>query len=140
MKFNPEDCMFATCSSDRTAKYFRCEDRCFGVASSTDLVSTPITSIAFSEDGKVLFTAANDLLKAWNMYKGGVLLDQIETNWKGVQDMAMIQDALMGVAYSSGHLSLWIWDAKQKIKNSSKVAESQASFVLPKIGTKYSKK
>ena len=74
------------------------------------------------------------------MYKGGVLLDQIETSWKGVQDMAMIQDALMGVAYSSGHLSLWIWDAKQKIKNSSKVAESQASFVLPKIGTKYSKK
>lgn len=25
VKFNPEDCMFATCSMDRTAKYFRCE-------------------------------------------------------------------------------------------------------------------
>ena len=24
VKFNPEDCMFATCSADRTAKYFRC--------------------------------------------------------------------------------------------------------------------
>ena len=48
VKFNPEDCMFATCSADRTAKYFRCEDRCFGFASSTDLVSTAITSIAFS--------------------------------------------------------------------------------------------
>ena len=23
-KFNPEDCMFASCSVDRTSKYFRC--------------------------------------------------------------------------------------------------------------------
>ena len=132
--------MFATCSSDRTAKYFRCEDRCFGFASSTDLVSTPITSIAFSEDGKILYTAANDLLKCWNMYKGGILLDQVETSWKGVQDMAIIQDNLMGVGFSGGNLNLWLWDVKQKIKNNSRVSESQASFVLPKIGTKYSKK
>ena len=132
--------MFATCSSDRTAKYFRCEDKCFGFASSTDLVSTPITSIAYNEDGKVLYTASNDSLKSWNMYKGGLLLESIETSWKGVQDMAVIQDALMGIAFSSGHLSLWIWDAKQKIKNSSRVSESQASLVLPKIGNKFSKK
>ena len=74
------------------------------------------------------------------MYKGGILLEHIETSWKGIQDLAMIQDALMGVGFASGHLSLWIWDAKQKIKNSSRVSESQASFVLPKIGAKYSKK
>ena len=74
VKFNPEDCMFATCSADKTAKYFRCEDKCFGFASSTDLVSTPITSITFSDDGRTLYTAANDLLKSWNMYKGGILV------------------------------------------------------------------
>ena len=54
--------------------------------------------------------------------------------------MAMIQEALMGIAYSAGHLSLWVWDVKQKIKNSSSVSEGQSSLVLPKIGSKYSKK
>ena len=139
VKFNPEDCMFATCSADKTAKYFRCEDKCFGFASSTDLVSMPITSITFSDDGRILYTAANDLLKSWNMYKGGILVEQVETNWKGVQDIAMIQEALMGIAFTAGHLSLWVWDVKQKIKNSSRVSEGQSSLMLPKIGSKYSK-
>lgn len=73
-KFNPEDCMFATCSMDKTAKYFRCEDKCYGLTSSTEMVATPITAIGFSEDGKTLYTAANDVLKSWNMYKNGLLL------------------------------------------------------------------
>lgn len=74
------------------------------------------------------------------MYKGGIIVEQVETSWKGVQDIAMIQEALMGIAFSAGNLSLWVWDVKQKIKNSSRVSEGQSSLVLPKIGTKYSKK
>ena len=54
--------------------------------------------------------------------------------------MSMVQGSLMGVAFSGGQLSLWLWDVNQKIKNTSRVSESQASFVLPKIGPKYSKK
>ena len=69
--------MFATCSADKTAKYFRCQEKCYGFASSTDMVSTPITAIAFNDDGKTLFTASNDVLKSWNMYKGGLLIDNI---------------------------------------------------------------
>ena len=69
--------MFATCSTDKTAKYFRCQEKCYGFASSTDMVSTPITAIAFNDDGKTLFTASNDVLKSWNMYKGGLLIDNI---------------------------------------------------------------
>ena len=74
VKFNEVDCMFATCSADKTAKYFRCEDKCYGYASSTDMIATPITSIGYSDDGKILYTAANDVLKSWNMYKNGLLV------------------------------------------------------------------
>lgn len=48
VKFNPEDCMFATCSMDKTAKYFRCEEKCYGFTSSTEMIATPVTSIGFS--------------------------------------------------------------------------------------------
>lgn len=38
------------------------------------MVAMPITAIGFSEDGKTLFTASNDMLKSWNMYKNGLLI------------------------------------------------------------------
>ena len=47
----------------------------------------PITAIDFSPDGKQLCTAGNDILKIWNMNKNGVLLETIESAWRGVQDI-----------------------------------------------------
>ena len=35
VKFNPDDCMFASCSMDRTTKYFRCEHNHYDYISST---------------------------------------------------------------------------------------------------------
>lgn len=69
--------MFVSSSMDRTAKYFRCEQNHFNFISSTDIVSTPITALDFSNDGRYLYTAANDLLKIWNMGKNGLLIEQI---------------------------------------------------------------
>ena len=122
--------MFATCSMDKTAKYFRCEDKCYGLTSSTEMVATPVTAIGFSEDGKTLYTAANDVLKSWNMYKNGLLLETFDAGWKGVQDIAMVKGALMGIACGVT-VSLWVCDVQKKIKNSSQVSEE--SFVLPRI-------
>jgi WD40 repeat protein len=133
VRFNPEDCMFATCSMDKTAKFFRCEEKCYGFTSSTEMVATPVTAISFSDDGKVLYTAANDVLKSWNMYKNGLLLETFDASWKGVQDIAMVKGALMGIASSAGSLSLWVCDVQRKIKNSSQVSE-EGSLVLPRIG------
>ena len=69
VEFNPDDMMFASCSMDKTAKYFRCENPHYDFICSTDMVTTPITAITFDDDGKVLYTAANDSLKIWNMAK-----------------------------------------------------------------------
>ena len=133
VKFNPEDCMFATCSQDKTAKYFQCDDKFYGFASTTDLVAKPITTLGFSEDGKTLYTASDDILKSWNMYKNGVLIETFDTNWRGVQDMSMVKGALMAVGSSNGKLHLWLCDVHKKIKNSSQVVQESA-LVLPKIG------
>ena len=95
------------------------------------MVATPVTSIGFSEDGKTLYTAANDVLKSWNMYKNGLLLETFDAGWKGVQDIAMVKGALRGIACGAT-VSLWVCDVQKKIKNSSQVSEE--SFVLPRIG------
>ena len=59
--FNPEDCMFASCSTDKTVKYYSCDKRkgSYGTASSTEQVSMPITSIDFSPDGSLVCAAGN---------------------------------------------------------------------------------
>lgn len=74
--FNPEDCMFASCSADRTVKYFSCDKKkgAYLYVSTTELVSMPITAIDFSTDGNLLCTAGNDILKIWDMRKNGVLV------------------------------------------------------------------
>jgi len=53
------------------------------------MISTPVTGLCFSNDGKILYAAANDVLKAYSMFKNGLLLETFESNWKGVQDMTM---------------------------------------------------
>jgi hypothetical protein len=41
------------------------------------MVATAITAITFDDAGKILYTAANDTLKMWNMAKGGLLIEAV---------------------------------------------------------------
>ncbi len=76
--FNPDDMMFASCSMDKTAKYFRCEPpNHYSYVSTTDMVSTPITAITFNDKGTLFYTASNDTLKIWNMAKNGMLIEAV---------------------------------------------------------------
>lgn len=135
VKFNPEDIMFATGSSDKTAKYFRCEPGYYTFISSTEMGTNPITAIEFSEDGRILYTAANDSLKLWNMGKHGLLLDSIESPWKGVQDLCMIEDTLTGIAWSPAGLSVWAYTSPRPYSKEKKRerAEEEEKLVLPSI-------
>ena len=79
------------------------------------MVAMPVTSIAFDDEGKVLYTAANDTLKIWNMAKGGLLIETIESPWKGVQEICWTPDGVLGVAAGTHHLSFWAFDFNQKL-------------------------
>lgn len=79
------------------------------------MVAMPITSIVFDDEGKVLYTAANDTLKIWNMAKGGLLIETIESPWKGVQEICWTPDGVLGVAASTHHISFWAFDFSQKL-------------------------
>ena len=41
------------------------------------------------------------------MGKDGMLVDSIDAGWKGVQDLCMIDDDLVAVAFHNGSLSFW---------------------------------
>jgi WD40 repeat protein len=107
--FHPEDRMFASCSSDRTAKYFSCDisKKTFEYISTTELVSMPVTAIDFSPDGRYLCTGGNDILKIWQMSKNGLLLESIDSAWKGVQDMIWCEKGIKGISSNAGSLSVW---------------------------------
>lgn len=99
--------MFASGGADKTAKYFQCEPGMYIYISSTSLNSSAINAIEFSEDGSLLFTACNDSLKVWKMGKDGMLVDTIDSSWKGVQDLCLIDGTLVGIAFHNGILSYW---------------------------------
>ncbi len=67
----------------------------------------PITAIDFSSDGAFLCTAGNDILKIWNMTKNGLLLESIDSAWKGVQDILWVDKGIKGLASHAGTLSVW---------------------------------
>jgi WD40 repeat protein len=81
------------------------------------MVATPISAMAFDDDGKVLYTASNDSLKVWNMAKKGLLIESVESPWKGVQDIRWTPNGLLGVAAGTHYLSVWVFDEKQRINN-----------------------
>lgn len=110
VKFNPEDIMFASAGADKTAKYFQCEPGKYIYISSTNIHSSPINAIEFSHDGKLLYTACNDSLKVWIMGKDGMLVDNIDCSWKGVLDLCLIDETLIGVAFANGLLSFWAYE------------------------------
>lgn len=79
------------------------------------MIAVPVTAIAFDEKGSVMYTAANDTLKVWNMAKGGLLVETIESPWKGVQEICWTEDGVLGVAASQHYLSFWAFDFNQKL-------------------------
>lgn len=74
------------------------------------MVSTAITAMTFDDDGKILYTASHDTLKMWNMAKGGLLIEAVESPWKGVLDICWTNNGLLGVAAGTNYLSIWMFD------------------------------
>ncbi len=54
------------------------------------------------------------MLKAWNMKKNGKLVDNIETSWKGVQDLCIKEGVLVAVSFHLSNLSVWVYNANGK--------------------------
>lgn len=67
----------------------------------------PITALDFNPDGSKLCTAANDILKIWNMNKDGILVETFDSAWKGVQDVLWSEKGIKGIASYGGALSTW---------------------------------
>lgn len=43
-----------------------------------------------------------------------MLVDTVDSSWKGVQDLCMIDDTLVGIAFHNGLLSFWAYETNQK--------------------------
>ncbi|CAD8153114.1 unnamed protein product [Paramecium octaurelia] len=98
LSFNPVDKALASGGGDRCVRYWDL-DRLTQI-SSTRTDTTPIQCILFEQNGKVLYSAANDSLKVWDVEHDCQLLDNVESSWRGVMDLIVVQerDQLLGLS------------------------------------------
>ncbi|CAD8067805.1 unnamed protein product [Paramecium sonneborni] len=98
LTFNPQQKLLASGGADRCIRIWDL-DR-LNQISMTRTDSTPIQNILINENGKLLFSATHESLKVWDLDHDCQLLDNVESMWKGVQDMIIIQDQeqLFGLA------------------------------------------
>ncbi|CAK75916.1 unnamed protein product (macronuclear) [Paramecium tetraurelia] len=98
LSFNPVDKALASGGGDRCVRYWDL-DRLTQL-SSTRTDTTPIQCILFEQNGKVLYSAANDSLKVWDVEHDCQLLDNVESSWRGVMDLIVVQerDQLLGLS------------------------------------------
>ncbi|CAD8057045.1 unnamed protein product [Paramecium primaurelia] len=98
LSFNPVDKAMASGGGDRCVRYWDL-DRLTQL-SSTRTDTTPIQCILFEQNGKVLYSAAYDSLKVWDVEHDCQLLDNVESSWRGVLDLIVVQerDQLLGLA------------------------------------------
>jgi hypothetical protein len=128
--------MCASCSAARTVKYFRC-DKVRGsylYVSSSERVSMPLTAIDFNHDGSQVCSAGNDILKIWNMSKNGLLMESIDSAWKGVQDVLWCRKDIKGLSAYGGYLLVWfcyLGEAREEREDDNKKEEEELK--LPKI-------
>ncbi|CAK65864.1 unnamed protein product (macronuclear) [Paramecium tetraurelia] len=98
LAFNPLDKLLASGGADRCIRIWNLQD--LNQISMTRTDSTPIQSILINDNGKVIYSATHESLKVWDIEHDCQLIDNVESMWKGVQDMIITQDQeqLLGLA------------------------------------------
>ncbi|EAS07712.3 katanin con80 domain protein (macronuclear) [Tetrahymena thermophila SB210] len=112
LQFNPVEMALASASADRTVKYYDLDT--YTLISQTKPEATSIQKILFNVDGDVLFSAAHESLKVWNLDKDGLLLDNVESQWRGIMDMQISEneDNIIGVTSYQQNFALWVCPLK----------------------------
>jgi katanin p80 WD40 repeat-containing subunit B1 len=128
-RFNPQNLTIASGYQDRTVKYWDLEN--FVHVASTQTESTPIQAISFEpQEGSILFSASHESLKVWNIEQGS-LIDNIESSWRGVQDMGVcVRDStLVGVSVQGNSFSAWATDLNTIDYSGERVEEQKVPAV-----------
>jgi katanin p80 WD40 repeat-containing subunit B1 len=140
-KFNPFDLTIASGAMDRTVKYFELET--WGMLYSSTPEATGILAMAFSQEGQFLFSAAQESLKVWKVEADKLrIVDNVESNWRGVQDLAVGQTdegiSLLGVTISPVCFGLWStpfkaigFDGNNKPAKSTELPKSRSTEPKP---------
>ena len=110
IRFNPQNLSLASGHADRTVKFWDLEKMAHVSTTSPD--STGVTAICFEPaEGLFLFSAASESLKCWEI-EAAVMLDNIESTWRGVMDMDISSknELLIGLAAYGTTFSVWTTD------------------------------
>ncbi|KAL4445218.1 hypothetical protein ABPG74_022031 [Tetrahymena malaccensis] len=122
LQFNPVEMALASASADRTVKYYDLDS--YTLISQTKPDATYIQKILFNSDGDVLFSAAHESLKVWNLDKDGLLLDNVESQWRGIMDLQISEkdDSIIGITSYQQTFALWACPLKLVNMDSSEQA------------------
>ncbi|XP_043285326.1 katanin p80 WD40 repeat-containing subunit B1 isoform X2 [Venturia canescens] len=111
VEFHPHEFLLATGSADRTVHFWDLES--FQLVSSTEPnQSTAIRCLYFSQAGECLFAGSQDILRVYG-WEPSRALDTVPTGWGKIQDIAIVQNQLIGASFHAGNVVLYVCDLKK---------------------------
>ncbi|RDD47138.1 Katanin p80 WD40 repeat-containing subunit B1 [Trichoplax sp. H2] len=110
IEFHPNEFLLATGSSDRTVKFWDLET--FQLVSSTEQESSAIRRIKFSEDGSVIFSGLQDVLKVYN-WEPIRCYDTVQVGWEKIVDFTVASNQLIGASFNQANVSVSIIDIEK---------------------------
>eukprot|EP00041_Stephanoeca_diplocostata_P029832 m.888961 g.888961 ORF g.888961 m.888961 type:complete len:650 (-) comp23641_c0_seq2:1851-3800(-) len=104
LEFNPNEYLLASGSSDRTVKFWDLET--FQCVSRSTVEASRVRCIAFDNDGRSLYSAAQDSLRVYG-WEPFVCHDKMSLPWGKVGDIAPGPSGLMGASISQNMVSIY---------------------------------
>ena len=104
IEFHPSEYLLATASADRTVKFWDLDP--FGLIETAGPEATGVRAIAFVGDG-ALASATQDGLKTWT-WEPAAVNDHVDPGWSKVADLSLRDDKLLGCAFHSSFVGLYV--------------------------------
>ncbi|XP_043224557.1 katanin p80 WD40 repeat-containing subunit B1-like isoform X2 [Amphibalanus amphitrite] len=110
VEFHPHEFLVASGGFDRVVNLWDLEN--FQLVTSTDGECGPIRCIAFAADGDCVFAGCHDMLKVygWEPFRSH---DTVAMGWGKIADIAVAQTQLIGAAFHSSNVSVYMVDLKK---------------------------
>ncbi|CAD8205484.1 unnamed protein product [Paramecium pentaurelia] len=110
LQFNPLDKAIATASDDGCIKYWDLDK--YNQISSTKPDKQTVYSIRFCNEGKSLISAQNFSFKFWDLERDALLLDNVESNCKGILDTYVFDDRELYSLSTQNQTGLSVFESK----------------------------
>lgn len=124
--FHPNEFLLSSSSTDGTVKFWDLET--FQQVSTTVNDAGAVMKIGYHPDGKVLFSAARDVMKVYQ-WEPARTLDTLVMGWGKVKDIAICGTQMFAGTSSLTNVSVFVVDLKNVKPFASSTGQSKSAYI-----------